>query len=157
MKRDLSDDVKRVVGDLENDYEDIEFEFSTPTQALVLSTPQLPDAIKELAINAAKYGDSPVCIELENVDDSVYVSVHDNGSGIPDQDRLVLINGEQSPLRHGSGLGLLLVHWVVANLGGEIDVMCDNGTTIQIRLPKYTDEMQIHQNRLDLFNSKLDG
>jgi PAS domain S-box-containing protein len=48
----------------------------------------------------------------------------------------VLETGEETALEHGSGLGLWLVEWGVASLGGEVDfVTNENGTTAVIELP----------------------
>jgi signal transduction histidine kinase len=48
------------------------------------------------------------------------VSVADDGPGIPDHERAVLTDGEETALEHGSGLGLWLVHWVVERSGGRL-------------------------------------
>jgi len=41
------------------------------------------------------------------------VRVGDNGSGIPEHERRTLAGADETPLRHGSGVGLWLVYWLV--------------------------------------------
>ena len=50
----------------------------------------------------------------------VILRVEDNGPGIPEHERAVLESGRETPLEHGSGLGLWLVHWTVDRFGGDL-------------------------------------
>ena len=50
----------------------------------------------------------------------LYLTVADNGLGIPAQQREVLVEGEETPLKHGNGIGLWLVNWIITRSGGRI-------------------------------------
>ncbi len=81
-----------------------------------------------------------VCVEITATvrDDSVVVRVSDDGPGIDDNERAVITAGEETPLQHGSGVGLWLVKWVVRNVGGTLSFLDDPGTTVEIELPAAT-------------------
>jgi len=50
----------------------------------------------------------------------VSVVVDDNGPGIPEQERSAITRENETPLEHGSGLGLWTANWCVKRLGGTI-------------------------------------
>lgn len=66
------------------------------------------------------------------------VSCLDDGPGIPPMERQAIERGTETPLQHGSGLGLWAVRWAVTRLGGELDVERrePRGTAVTIRLPR---------------------
>ncbi|MFP9193016.1 sensor histidine kinase [Natronosalvus vescus] len=47
-------------------------------------------------------------------------TVADDGPGIPESERRAVLEGEETQLNHGSGLGLWLVSWLVTNAGGDV-------------------------------------
>jgi PAS domain S-box-containing protein len=70
-------------------------------------------------------------------EDDVDIHVIDNGPGLPQQEREVLREGSESPLIHGSGLGLWLTYWIVSNHDGSIQTdVDDEGTRVTVTLPK---------------------
>ncbi|MFW5896090.1 MAG: sensor histidine kinase [archaeon] len=102
-------------------------------------------AIGELVDNAVEHndGDRPAVDLTMAVDERrVVVTVADDGPGIPEYERAVLRDGEETPLSHGSGLGLWLVYWIVTMNGGRLEIE-DNqprGTRVKIDLPLPRDE-----------------
>lgn len=63
-------------------------------------------------------------------------TVSDNGPGIPHEELRVFQSGEITALDHASGLGLWLVHWVVAAMGGHVHVdVDDGGTAVSVVVP----------------------
>lgn len=47
-------------------------------------------------------------------------TVSDDGPGIPETERRTVLDGKETQLDHGSGLGLWLVTWIVTNAGGDL-------------------------------------
>jgi len=139
-ERTVVADVETVVEDLRTTYPQTEFSISVEEDLSVRATQQLQVALKELGDNAAKHTDSPVRFEVTTTDDGdVSLHVHDAGTGLPDTERQLLETGHETPLKHGSGLGLWLVNWIVTSLGGEVLTTCNGGTTVTIRLPRATE------------------
>ncbi len=73
-------------------------------------------------------------------DASLVIVVEDDGPGIPDGKCARLFERTGDEVKHGSGLGLLVVHDVVSAHGGTVAVTakCEaftSGTTVTIRLP----------------------
>ncbi|MFC6730101.1 ATP-binding protein, partial [Natronoarchaeum mannanilyticum] len=71
--------------------------------------------------------------------DVVELRVSDDGPGVPSEERAVL-SGEREidPLHHTGGLGLWLTDWIVSQAGGTVDIACDEGTTVIVRIPAAT-------------------
>lgn len=129
--------VERAVEQAEDAFPDADVSTDTPDGAVALGAFALRTAVEELVQNAAKHaGDDPVVdVSVQSTDADVTISVADDGPGIPSQDRSVLQGDDQSPLHHGSGLGLWLVHWIVEHIEADVDVaVTDRGTTVTISL-----------------------
>ncbi|MDZ7731370.1 MAG: ATP-binding protein [Natrialbaceae archaeon] len=64
------------------------------------------------------------------------MTIVDNGPGIPDHELAVLDEGEETPLQHGSGLGLWLVYWLVDKSNGSLEFETgEDGTSVTCLLP----------------------
>jgi signal transduction histidine kinase len=106
------------------------------------------DRIKQVLLNllsnAAKFSSegSPITVEVVPEDDSVCVSVTDQGPGIAEEDMPRLFqrfSRLQSPVpQPGSGLGLYLSRVLINRHGGDIwvDSEPDEGSTFTFRLPR---------------------
>lgn len=100
----------------------------------------LETIVEELLVNALEHNDREnptVEVVVEPVATGVQISVQDDGPGIPTQERSVLLDGEETPLRHGSGLGLWMVYWSVIRLGGTLSFSTNEprGSVVTLRLP----------------------
>ena len=96
-------------------------------------------AIQELVENAVKHsGDSPrVTISIETVANGVEIRISDDGPGLPNHEAEVLIDGKETPLAHGTGLGLWLAYWIITNHDGSLDsTVTNDGTTMSISIPQ---------------------
>ena len=99
-------------------------------------------AIVELIENAAKHaGDAPtVTVSVDSCPDALEIRIVDDGPGLSEQERTVLSEGAETPLVHGSGLGLWLVHWVIDGHNGSIEAaVSDAGTTMTVSIPRHTE------------------
>lgn len=90
--------------------------------------------VRELLENAVEHSerdDLHVVVSLD-VDESVVLRVEDDGTGIPAQEQRALTGEAETPLQHGSGIGLWLVHWLVHQFGGSVDVSEDESITVRL-------------------------
>jgi PAS domain S-box-containing protein len=134
--RDVRADVEAVVTELRTEFPETDFSIEAAPCEDVMATDGLRLALRELGANAAQYGDfSGVTYGIETTEDGVVaIRVQDGGPGLPEMERQVLEAGRETPLEHGSGLGLWLVNWIVTGLGGEVSATVDDGTTVTVRL-----------------------
>jgi len=97
--------------------------------------------IEELVENAIlHHDDQPSAVEvrvtLSVAGDDLLLTVADDGPGLSEQELVVVEEGAEDPLRHGSGLGLWMVNWLAIACGGSISATTgDSGTTISVRVP----------------------
>ena len=115
-------------------------------RALAKAGPTIETALTELVENGIEHAghDAPtvtITIEAADTDDQFAVDIADDGPGLPDGDRSVVEDGTETPLRHGSGLGLWIANWIVENNGGSMTVVRTgpDGTTIRLVLPTAPD------------------
>lgn len=125
---DLGTHVMPLIDRLQDDHPEvtIETERLADTMVLVPHTKLLTISVQNLLENAIEHNDTDepwVCVTVEpasEADDYTRLRVTDNGPGIPDAELEALREGDETPLKHGSGLGLWLVHWTVTAAGGTV-------------------------------------
>lgn len=108
---------------------------------------QLVSAVANLVENAIKYSGDGKLVQLRVTagDASVSVEVIDEGIGIAAKDqqrifeRFYRVDRARSRSTGGSGLGLSIVRHVIANHGGTVSVMSEEGrgATFTVVLPRY--------------------
>ncbi|WP_335999295.1 ATP-binding protein [Halorientalis halophila] len=135
--------LERVRESLVGEYPDATVTIRGADDATAAVAPTIDVAMRELLENAIKHAttdDPAVTVTVARDEDGVSVRVADEGPGLPEQDRAVLEGGYETPLNHGSGLGLWLANWVVTAAGGSIAVVDagPEGTTIELSLPAAT-------------------
>ncbi|MGM0606280.1 MAG: GAF domain-containing sensor histidine kinase [Halobacteriota archaeon] len=131
--------VERTVSEICDENPSVTCSLSTPEQAISFAAPQFSDAISELLENAAKHaGPEPsIDVTVHRGSDQITVQIKDDGPGLPSGERRILSGESEQPLRHGSGLGLALVYWIITNLDAEIDVTTTaSGTTVEMHLQR---------------------
>ena len=125
----------------------VAFGVSCPDQEITVDgdPEQLDRVLVNLLSNAVKYtprGGS-VALTVERAGDSAVLTVADTGIGIPEEDQGSLFtrffrasNAVEAAIP-GSGLGLSIVHTIVANHHGELSVESGvgRGTTVTVRIP----------------------
>ena len=144
---DATCDVTALLSELE-----AEFEETYPTASITVSAAdavevyadgRLVSAIREAVDNAVVHHDRTrpeVRVSVARPDgygNWVEIRITDTGPGIPENERAVIEAGKETSLVHGTGIGLWLVHWVVASFGGEVQIE-DNeprGSVVTLRLP----------------------
>jgi signal transduction histidine kinase len=125
--RDVTAVVTDVAAELREEYPTADVSVEVGDGQHAKASPALGVAVENVCENAVEHNDGSdpeVAISVENVADDgdqwVRITVADDGPGIPEYERTVLTEGEETALEHGSGLGLWLVHWVVERSGGRL-------------------------------------
>ena len=134
---DLTDVLTSIVNRYRASNPDVTFEVRMPESCIVDIDPAMEFAFENLIENAIEHndGDATVTIALER-DDDVLVTIADDGPGIPPYELEVLERGEETPLEHGSGIGLWIVYWIVEHSKASITFRsCEDGTRVTIGLP----------------------
>jgi len=106
----------------------------------VAVTAVLRPVVANVLENAAEHNTSEqprVGVDVEPGADVVTLRVEDNGPGISRYERAVLERGTETPLEHGSGLGLWLIKWGVGFAGGRLSLEENDpsGTVVTIEVP----------------------
>ena len=135
--------VRPVLEDIRTDLladTDAEIRIEVPADLSVRTDPAVLAVVFEnLVENGVEHtdADTPVVIvRAVDIDSGVCFEVADDGPGIPDHELEVLDATQETALEHGSGLGLWIVKWGVASLGGTIEFdVSDAGTTARVTLP----------------------
>lgn len=132
--------VRDVLDDLADEYPGT-VELRAADAPTIRTDPDIIGAVvREVVENGLEHGpgaDARVLVELTQSPAGVEITVQDNGPGIPDREAAVLSDGEENPLRHGSGVGLWLVDWGLSRLGGTLELQTDGpaGSTVTLTLP----------------------
>ena len=101
--------------------------------------PSFERAIEELIENAAKHGgDAPtITVTVDAVPNAVEIQITDDGPGLASHEADVLKTGSETPLTHGTGLGLWLAYWIITNHDGSIEALDSSaGTTLSVTIPR---------------------
>jgi PAS domain S-box-containing protein len=131
--------VENIVEEMRTEYPSASFGVESHGDFTATVLPSFKRAIEELVENAAKHGGvSPtVTVAVDRVPNATEIHIVDDGPGLSEQERKALRKGEETPLIHGSGIGLWLVHWIVTSHDGSIETsVTDEGTTLTISIPR---------------------
>ncbi|WP_435075479.1 histidine kinase N-terminal 7TM domain-containing protein [Halorubrum sp. HHNYT27] len=138
---DLSRLVDHLCESLESSFPHATVTVSTPPDALVCADELLESAVRNVLENAVVHNDRDRPVVEATVaagdDDRYRIEIADDGPGIPTVEQTVFTEARETALEHASGLGLWLVHWIVTESGGEIDIRTPEprGTVITMWLP----------------------
>ncbi|GAA0544595.1 histidine kinase N-terminal 7TM domain-containing protein [Halorubrum ejinorense] len=140
---DLARLVDRLCESLESSFPRATVTASVPESAVVSADELLESAIRNVLENAVVHndGDDPhVDASVVADGDWFRVEVADDGPGIPPVERTVFSEARETALEHASGLGLWLVHWIVTESGGDIEIETrePTGTVVRMWLPRAT-------------------
>lgn len=138
---DVTEVAASVVEDHRREHPESDISLSCPDELTLSSHPTLlRRLLAELVENAIVHNDaaSPT-VEVSvtaGQDETTELVVVDDGPGIPEREAKVLSNGSETQLEHGRGMGLWLVNWATAQLGGGLafDRTDPDGTAVTVRL-----------------------
>ncbi|OLZ41781.1 histidine kinase [Natrinema saccharevitans] len=141
---DASAAIDRAIDRLEDAGPDVEVTRTVPDRVYARADKYLETAIYQVLENAVEHSDRDrptvdVTLRDRPDEDLLALSIADDGPGIPDEER-ALLEGEReiTQLRHGSGLGLWLVNWVVTQTGGQLSFANNDprGTVVTLEIPR---------------------
>lgn len=99
----------------------------------------LHQMLMNLLLNAAEATGQHPLVEVRGLrkDAEVWLEVHDNGPGIPQDRRATLFESLTTTKEHGSGLGLFSVKACAESLGGSVEVLDSplGGACFRVRIP----------------------
>jgi signal transduction histidine kinase len=105
----------------------------------------LERVIANLLTNASKFSppDSQICVSVEGGPHWITIAVSDEGPGIPPEERTRVFqrfyrgDGHAARSTRGAGIGLSVVHELINQMGGSIEVQGHEpqGTRMVVRLP----------------------
>lgn len=138
-RRDVTALVETARADVLGTHADVVMSVETPETAHAAVIPGFERAIAELLDNAIRHSDDPiVSVTVREDQSAVEIDIADTGPGLPEIERELLCGvADETPLFHGTGVGLFLVRQLVVRSNGTISV-ADNepeGTVVTIRLP----------------------
>lgn len=133
--------LEEIRDDLSVEQPDARVHVTTPEEAHVLADKHLKTALRELCQNAIIHCEDPqplVEISVTEAQGEVEIRIEDRGTGISEQE-LAMLEGEETALRHGSGLGLWLVSSIVGGLGGVLEISSADpcGTVVTVTLQQF--------------------
>jgi signal transduction histidine kinase len=102
--------------------------------------------VRNLIGNAFKHGAPPVAVTFSQTNETISMTVTDNGNGVPvgDRDKVFerFYRGSDRQNVEGYGLGLPLVKQITEAHKGSINVLDATGFSIQVTFPKTTKSNQ---------------
>ena len=139
---DLESLLADTLADIRVDYPEATIRSDVPSGVTVHGNAYLSAAIENAIENAIVHDHSPdptIEIEVQVDDDTVTLSIRDEGPGIPEQEMEALESGEETELIHASGIGLWLIDWIVRNSGGSVTWSnTDSGAVTRLELSRAT-------------------
>jgi len=140
---DISYIVERAARWCRKRYPDATIEVDVPGGVLIRGDSMTDRAVLDLLENGIVHNDSPeptVWVTATVDRETVTISVEDDGPGINADEAEVLETREIDQLNHSSGLGLWLVHWVVRNSEGTVDIEnTSSGARVELTFDRATD------------------
>ena len=140
-KIDLRELLQYSVSTVTAEHPDATVTVDCPAEASIYTTADLEKAIIELITNAIIHADADaaaVTVSVVHFAGLVHIDITDNCPPLPEVEKGILTDSlQETPLYHGSGLGLWLVRLIITQLGGTIyvDQHDAGGNTIRIELP----------------------
>ncbi len=128
---DLTEVATRAAQTMADD--DVEIRVDAPERCLACVTVGVTSAVENLIRNAIEHNDGTAVVSVTVESAPPTVRVSDNGPGIPEAEIRTIEATEETPLEHGSGVGLWLAERVATYSGGQIEVEnTDGGASVRL-------------------------
>ncbi|ERH05778.1 MAG: PAS sensor histidine kinase [Halonotius sp. J07HN4] len=141
-KVDLEELLQYSVSTVTAEHPDATATVDCPADISIHTTTDIEKAIIELITNAIIHsdGDAPaVTVSAVHSAGLIHIDIADNCPPLPEVEKSILTDSlQETPLYHGSGLGLWLVRLIITQLGGTIyvDRHDAGGNTVRVELPE---------------------
>lgn len=149
----LADTVRQAVHEVSNDYPQASITVNVEGDTRTYGYPTLETAFLEIVENACSHTDKTpeISISIRAEQQKGIIVFNDNGPGIPEFEQTVLEEGTETPLEHGSGLGLWIVNWIIDDHNGSIDVESsgEGGTKMVVELPRIKADAPFDMGEMD--------
>lgn len=126
---------------------------------------RLTQAIVNILSNAVKFSPrgSEVVVSVENRGAAAWISVRDQGPGIPEEyrdrifNKFVQVEATDARQKGGTGLGLSIVKEIVGRLGGDVkfDAAPGGGTIFHVVFPRHGDSVETEGQAADRPRERL--
>jgi signal transduction histidine kinase len=133
-REDAATDVAELIGDIVAAC-DSSVAVEGPDSLLIPTDGVALRAAVESAVDNAVTHATNVTVSLESTQDGCEILITDDGPGIPESELSALETGTETPLQHGTGLGLWQLTWAARTLGGTVAFDTADGTTVTISVP----------------------
>lgn len=132
--------IKYTKKDIKSKYPESSIIANTPKENIkvdyILQT-ALEEIIENAVIHNTKKPKIKININKEPQQKMIYISIKDNGPGLPKEQERFLNKERKTRQINGRGIGLWLVYWIVKSLGGKISIENNKkkGTTVNLQIP----------------------
>jgi len=143
---DVTQLLTEVVDEFSDTYPDATLTTGESDSVHAKADSRLKIALTELLENAITHNDLPTPEATVTTRQStgdrtgewIDIEIADNGPGIPDHEQKTIETGVETPMQHGTGLGLWIVYWTVSLFGGEVTLENNSprGTRVVLHLPQ---------------------
>jgi signal transduction histidine kinase len=124
---------------LREEYPDTTVHTNLPSTTVYVDS-VVDDVLWNVVQNAAEHNTNPdpeVWLAVTTDEERVTITVSDNGPGIDEEELAILRAGTETPLEHGSGIGLAFIAWGTEMVGGTVTFEENDptGTVVTIDVP----------------------
>ncbi|WP_436935642.1 ATP-binding protein [Halovenus marina] len=134
--RESRNDLSELVSDLTETDGDVDITLDIPESApLVTDWEALRSALSSAIRNAVEYAEESVTVTVEQIPDGYRIVVEDDGPGIPESELASIDAESETPLQHGTGLGLWQLRWGITKLNGNLSFDTQDGTVVRMTIP----------------------
>jgi len=130
--------VRDALAELSDTYPEASIQYDGCTRQIYVDS-VFDEVFHNTVENALEHNTNPdptVQIDVDCEGDTAHVVVADNGPGIDKEELALFEDGTETPLKHGSGLGLALIAWGIEFAGGTVSIDSDStGVTVSFEIP----------------------
>lgn len=97
---------------------------------------KLDQVFTNIIKNSIEANSDKISIDVNKINDSIEIDIHDNGNGIKQKDIKRIFKQFYSTKKYGSGLGVNISNKIINSHNGDIKYISNNkGTIVKITLP----------------------